>query len=157
MTQIRRIDIFDQSELVNFDPARIRKFVRTLDALLPTNLHAPKGDLSIAIFNNNDIAKIHSDFMNKPDATDVITFEGDHDGLFAGEICICVERAMECAANYGNTPDKELCLYIAHGYLHLAGVDDIAPEDAIKMRAAEAEAMNILNKKFKKPIFYFKK
>lgn len=44
---------------------------------------------------------------------------------------------------------------MAHGYLHLAGIDDVAEEDALVMREGEAEALKILDKKFRKPIFTF--
>ena len=93
--------------------------------------------------------------MNIPTATDVITFEGEGDGEFAGEICASAETAFARAGDFDNTPSRELCLYVAHGYLHLAGVDDVSDEDALKMRAAEAEAMKILDEHFRKPIFRF--
>ena len=153
---VRQIDIFDKSGLIEFDARRLRAFVRALDDLLPENMKAPRGTLSLAFFDDADIAKIHADFMNKPDPTDVITFEGDAEDDFAGEVCASAETALKCAERYSNTPSAELCLYVAHGYLHLAGIDDIAPADALKMRAAEAEAMKILKAKFRKPIFKFK-
>ena len=150
---VRQIDIFDKSGLIEFDARRLRAFVRALDDLLPENMKAPRGTLSLAFFDDADIAKIHADFLNKPDETDVITFEGDPDDGFAGEVCASAERAFKCAANYGSTPSRELCLYVAHGYLHLAGINDIEPEDAAVMRRGEALALEILDRRFKKPIF----
>ena len=102
------------------------------------------------------IAKIHADFMNKPDPTDVITFEGDpSDPEEAGEICISADTARSNAAKFSNTFSRELSLYVAHGYLHLAGVDDISETDAKVMRRAETLALAIHDKHFKKPIFTF--
>ena len=126
----RQVDILDMSGLLDFEPRRVRAFVRALDANLPARLRAPSGDLSVAFFDDAGIAGIHADFMNNPDPTDVITFEGDPEDGFAGEICACAETALKRAGDFGNTPSRELCLYVAHGYLHLAGVDDISPEDA---------------------------
>lgn len=151
----RSVDILDISGMLEYDPRRLRKFVRALDSDLPAHLRAPDGDLSVAFFDDARIAKIHADFMNIPTATDVITFEGEGDGEFAGEICASAETALTRAGDFGNTPSRELCLYVAHGYLHLAGVDDVSDEDALKMRAAEAEAMKILDAHFRKPIFKF--
>ena len=153
----RQVDILDMSGLLDFEPRRVRAFVCALDANLPARLRAPSGDLSVAFFDDAGIAGIHADFMNNPDPTDVITFEGDPEDGFAGEICACAETALKRAGDFGNTPSRELCLYVAHGYLHLAGVDDISPEDAAKMRAAEAEAMAVLDAKFRKPVFNFKR
>ena len=147
----RSVDILDMSGMLEFDPRRLRKFVRALDSDLPAHLRAPDGDLSVALFDDARIAKIHADFMNIPTATDVITFDGE----FAGEICASAETAFARAGDFDNTPSRELCLYVAHGYLHLAGVDDVSDEDALKMRAAEAEAMKILDAHFRKPIFKF--
>ncbi len=141
--------------MLEFDKRKLRRFINLLDEKLPKKFRAPSGTLSIALFNDKDIAKIHADFLNKPNETDVITFEGDHEDDFAGEVCAGAERALKCAEIYNTTPSRELCLYVAHGYLHLAGVDDIAPEDAAIMRQAEAEALKILDKNFRKPIFTY--
>ena len=151
----RHTDISDFSNMVSFDKRRLRKFIDLLDAKLPNEYKAPQGTFSIAIFNDKDLAKIHADFLNKPSETDVITFEGDADDDFAGEVCVSAERALKCANQYNTTPSRELCLYVAHGYLHLAGVDDIAPEDAVIMRKAEALALEILDNNFRKPIFKY--
>ncbi len=151
----RQIDISDLSQMLTFDVRRLRRFIHLLDEKLPQKYKAPKGVLSVALFNDKDIAKIHADFLNKPNETDVITFEGDPDDDFAGEVCAGAERAFHCAKQYDSTPSRELCLYIAHGYLHLAGIDDIAPEDAVIMRQAEAEALKILDQNFRKPIFKY--
>lgn len=151
----RQIDISDFSNMLSFDNRRLRRFINLLDEKLPSEFKAPQGTLSVAIFNDKDLAKIHDDFLNKPTETDVITFEGDTDDDFAGEVCVSAERALKCAKQYNTTPSRELCLYIAHGYLHLAGVDDIAPEDAVIMRKAESLALEILDNNFRKPIFTY--
>jgi probable rRNA maturation factor len=38
----------------------------------------------------------------------------------------------------------ELTLYVVHGWLHLAGYDDLQPAKKRRMRAAEARAMKLL-------------
>jgi len=151
----RKIDILDKSGMMEFEPRRLKAFVRALDALLPKKYRAPDGDLSIALFKDSELAQIHADFLQDASETDVITFEGDPEEDFAGEVCASAERAFKCAAGYGSTPSRELCLYVAHGYLHLAGIDDIAEADALEMREGEALALKILDKKFKKPIFTY--
>lgn len=151
----RRTDISDFSNMLSFDKRRLRRFIDLLDEKLPNEFKAPQGTLSVAIFNDKDLAKIHADFLNKPTETDVITFEGDVEDAFSGEVCASAERALKCAKQYNTTPSRELCLYIAHGYLHLAGVDDIAPEDAVIMRKAESLALEILDNNFRKPIFKY--
>ena len=153
----RIVQACNMSKIADFSPRRVSSLVRILDERMPKNLRAPEGLLSIAVMDDAALAKIHSDFLDNPSKTDVITFESGGEVGFAGEICVSAERALEKCAQYGNTPDEELCLYIAHGMLHLAGVDDIAPEDAKKMRAAEAVALGVIKSSFRKPVFNFKK
>lgn len=152
----REVQVCNLSEIAEFDPSRVVRLVRILDEELPEGMRAPKGALSIAIMDNAKIAQIHKDFLGDPKPTDVITFEGDGDGMFAGEICASAEMARSVASKYSNTADAELCLYIAHGMLHLAGIDDIEPQDAKKMREAEAVAAGIISRRFRKPVFKIK-
>lgn len=156
MKSLRKVEVFNQSALVDFEPRRVERLARVLDEFLPENLRAPAGWLSVAVMDDEALCKIHSDFLGDPSKTDVITFEGDPLEGFAGEICVSAERALEVCGGYSNTPNLELCLYVAHGMLHLAGVDDILPEDAAKMRAAEAAAMGVIKRKFRKNVFNFK-
>jgi len=153
---MRQIDISNLHKKTRVDNAKLRRFIRLLDAEMPPQFRAPAGTLSLAITDDALIAKIHADFMNKPSPTDVITFEGDPDDADdGGEICASADTAISNAPKFSNTPSRELSLYFAHGYLHLAGVDDIAEEDAKIMRRAEALALEILDKHFKTPIFKF--
>src|SRR5690625_1597484 len=57
----------------------------------------PKGELSIVFLDDDQIAKLHKQFLNDPEPTDVITFPGDSLMDFAGEICVSVEHAFFCA------------------------------------------------------------
>ncbi len=130
--------------VVSFRKADVVRLIKSLDSLLPKDLRAPEGEISVAVFTDEGLRRIHIDYLNDPSDTDVITFEGDPADGCSGEICASAERALDWCERFCNTASEELSLYIAHGYLHLAGVDDIAPEDAKKMRAAEALALEII-------------
>lgn len=109
--------------------------------------------------------ELHEQFLDDPSETDVITFPGDEiftaperrkiansrgkikadaGDAFAGEIVICVPQALRAAAQFGTEPADEILLYLVHGWLHLAGLDDLAEDTRRQMRAAEAEALEIL-------------
>ncbi|MFI3290751.1 MAG: rRNA maturation RNase YbeY [Opitutales bacterium] len=152
----REVELSNNSKFVDINEAKLSEFIQCLDDNLETSLLAPKGDLSIAVFDEEMISKLHADFLNDPSDTDVITFDGD-DFDFAGEICVNAQRALKLASQFNHSPSKELSLYIAHGYLHLAGIDDIAPEDALIMRASEKKALDCLEKFNLCEIFDFKK
>ncbi len=76
--------------------------------------------------------------MQDDSPTDVITFSGDPDDGTAGEICVCPEAAQSYAKENGKEFAAELTLYLAHGYLHLCGFDDIEDDDKIEMRRRRA-------------------
>ncbi|HEY8993823.1 MAG TPA: rRNA maturation RNAse YbeY [Lacunisphaera sp.] len=50
----------------------------------------------------------------------------------------------------------ELTLYVVHGWLHLAGYDDLQPAKKRRMRAAEARAMKLLQEAAAIPAFQLK-
>lgn len=102
------------------------------------------GELSVVFVDDPTIAEIHERFMGDPSATDVITFPADPDMDSAGEIILSVDHAQTRAIEMNLPFDRELSLYLAHGWLHLAGYDDKTPEDRIEMRQAENEAMQII-------------
>lgn len=123
----------------------------------------PAGTLSVAFLGDDEICRMHEEFLSDPTKTDVITFPGDEvfsapreraaaddgdsgddDGAFAGEICVCVDQALRMADELKTTPADELLLYLVHGWLHLAGLDDIEEADRKAMRAAEALALDLL-------------
>ncbi|MDR3229178.1 MAG: rRNA maturation RNase YbeY [Puniceicoccales bacterium] len=106
----------------------------------------PPGDLSVAFLGDAAICRLHADFLGDPSPTDVITFPGAADDTsFAGEICVCVPRARREAPKFGNSLASELLLYLVHGWLHLTGLDDIAPSDRALMRTAERETLAFLH------------
>jgi len=121
----------------------------------------PPGELSLVFLTDPALAGIHADFMGDPTATDVITFEGDPSAGLAGEICVSADTAMKYVG--GPRPRgprdlqlafaAELTLYVVHGWLHLAGYDDIRPAKKRLMRAAEARAMKLLRAAKAMPAF----
>ncbi|HQU09211.1 MAG TPA: rRNA maturation RNase YbeY, partial [Opitutales bacterium] len=60
---------------------------------------------------------------------------------FAGEICVSADRAKIVSTERGIDFSHELSLYLIHGWLHLAGYDDLTPQDRKQMRQAEKAVM----------------
>ncbi|MGC6425116.1 MAG: rRNA maturation RNase YbeY [Lentimonas sp.] len=103
------------------------------------------GELSIVFVDDETIAQVHADFMDDPTPTDVITFPANPEMESAGEIIVSVDHAQSRAAELGEAFNRELSLYLVHGWLHLAGYDDRDEADRQAMRAAEQEALAILD------------
>ena len=57
---------------------------------------------------------------------------------------VSADTASENAARYGWPAESELCLYVVHGLLHLAGYGDKTDDDRREMRAAEAGVLTRL-------------
>jgi probable rRNA maturation factor len=87
-------------------------------------------DLNVLLVSNRRMAELHRRFLHLPGPTDVITFQH-------GEIFVSVETARSHARRFGNSFEGELRLYVAHGLLHLHGLDDKTPADAAKMERAQ--------------------
>ncbi|WP_411847494.1 rRNA maturation RNase YbeY [Roseibacillus persicicus] len=83
-------------------------------------------ELELSLVDDATLAGIHGDFLDDPTVTDVITFPH-------GEILVSVEMAARRAEEFGKGERGETFLYLIHGMLHLAGLDDRTEEDAAVM------------------------
>jgi probable rRNA maturation factor len=116
---------------------------------------ANTAELSLAFLTDAELAQLHAQFLSDPTTTDVITFEGDLTLGIAGEICVSADTAASFARQHRREFASELTLYVVHGWLHLAGHDDLKPEKKRVMRRAEARAMKILQRAGAVPAFSF--
>jgi probable rRNA maturation factor len=83
------------------------------------------------------MAKVHRDFLNIQEATDVITFP-------YGEILVCAHIAAARAPEFGHSTTQELALYIIHGLLHLSGFDDLTTPEAQTMAITQQEILKLV-------------
>ncbi|MBR2425505.1 MAG: rRNA maturation RNase YbeY [Lentisphaeria bacterium] len=107
------------------------------------------------------MAEVNESFLGHTGSTDVISFDyrtcGEPDAMFSVEdeedgedippcveLFICPAVAQREAEKRSLPYSRELTLYIAHGFLHAAGYDDLQPELKRKMRRAEHRVMSAL-------------
>lgn len=156
----RSVAITNAHARLRLVPAEVMRAISTLEdnlaALRIPPSAIPEGELSIAFLPDPAMAKIHADFMDDPTATDVITFAGDPAAGLAGEICVSVDTAQAYAKTHNHDFSTELTLYIVHGWLHLAGFDDLQPAKKRRMRAAEKRVLALLRKVRAVPAFRIK-
>ncbi|MDX2185439.1 MAG: rRNA maturation RNase YbeY [Opitutaceae bacterium] len=110
----------------------------------PAASAVPPGELSIVLFDDKALALLHGEFLDDPTTTDVITFEGFAEAGSAGEICVSADTARRFSNAAGLDFSRELTLYLIHGWLHLAGYDDLEPSKKRRMRAAEKRALALV-------------
>jgi len=150
----REVSIRNAHPRLRVPRAVVARAVTLLDAQAGKFLDGcPPGELSLVFLTDPALAKIHGDFMADPTATDVITFEGDASAGLAGEICVSADTARAYARAHRRDFAAELTLYVVHGWLHLAGYDDLQPAKKRRMRAAEARAMKLLREAGAIPAF----
>ena len=114
----------------------LRRYLRKAHVIL----QPPLRELSLALVNDQAMARLHQEFMSISGPTDVLTFplETNRGGRPTdGEIVICVPQARRQAKLRGIAVRDELLLYALHGLLHLSGFDDRTDRDYRKMHAAE--------------------
>jgi probable rRNA maturation factor len=150
----RDLAIHNAHPCLKLDKKAVARVIEILDAHRAKFLGGcPDGELSLAFMTDAKLAKLHGDFLDDPTTTDVITFEGEPAFGVAGEICVSVDTARAYSKTHDRDFPSELTLYIVHGWLHLAGYDDLQPAKKRKMRAAESRAMNLLHAADAIPVF----
>lgn len=141
----RAIAIANRHSRLRIDRRAIARAVHLLDEHAASfRGGCPAGELSLVFLTDAALARLHADFLGDPTTTDVITFEGDRTLRTAGEVCVSADTAAAFADRNRRDFSAELTLYVVHGWLHLAGYDDLVPAKKRLMRRAEARAMQIL-------------
>ena len=154
----RDVAVANQHPRLKLERRAVERVIKTLDAHhdeLATNASVLRneGELSIVFMTDAALAQVHADFLDDPTTTDVITFEGNPAVGTAGEICVSADTAAAYAKEHGRDFSAELTLYLVHGWLHLAGYDDLQPAKKRVMRRAEARAMALLQREKALPKF----
>ena len=94
-------------------------------------------ELSVAITDDAGIRALNGAWREKDQATDVLSFPQDVDGLL-GDLVISLETAQRQASARGHSLRDELRILLVHGLLHLCGHDhELSPEAHENMAAEE--------------------
>jgi probable rRNA maturation factor len=99
---------------------------RALEKVAAVERTALPAEIVAVLVSDRRISAMHLQFMQIAGPTDVITFHH-------GEIVISVETADRQATQLGTVMFDELCLYLLHGLLHLAGFDDATESGSREM------------------------
>lgn len=108
---------------------RCQKAARSADAPL---LHLD--EVEVSLVSDDDIARVHGEFLDDPTPTDVITFHH-------GEILVSTDTAARQGPDHGQDIRHETALYIVHGLMHLGGWDDHEPREAAQMAGLQEQIL----------------
>ncbi len=141
----RSIEIANRHPRLALDAAGLRRAIAALDAARDRfRGGCPGGELSLVFVTDEALARLHGDFLDDPTTTDVITFAALPGTGLTGEICVSADAAAIYSLKHRRPFATELLLYIVHGWLHLAGYDDLRPDLKRAMRRAEKRAMDVI-------------
>lgn len=143
------IDIEDASSVSWVDTALLTR----QSAYLLDRLHLdPDADLSILLVDEDEMARLHVEWMDEPGPTDVLSFPMDDlragdpagprvEGIL-GDIVMCPTVAARQGEAAGHGAETELALLLTHGVLHLLGHDHAEPDEHERMFALQAELLD---------------
>lgn len=101
------------------------------------------GDVRVRLVGDDEMSRLHDQYMNDPTTTDVLTFDHAEDpsAPLDVDIVVCVDEAARQAEAHGHALQRELLLYIVHGALHCSGFDDVTEAQFQAMHAREDEIL----------------
>jgi probable rRNA maturation factor len=137
-----------------WDETRIVALVRSI---ISANLSAVPGGyaLSLHLVGDATIRTLNAEHRGIDAHTDVLSFPlhdpGDVEFVVPpgqatnlGDVVISHPRAVEQAAEFGHSTDREIGYLVAHGVLHVLGYDHEVEADRTRMRQREEEALRPL-------------
>jgi probable rRNA maturation factor len=129
------IEVLNESGL-DLDVRRLSRLARfVMDQM---RVH-PQAELCIKAVDEDTIAELNGQWMEKEGPTDVLAFPMDElrpglvnedpEEVVLGDLVICPEVAERQGVAAGHGRDAEIELLTVHGILHLLGYDHADPED----------------------------
>ncbi|MDE5912869.1 MAG: rRNA maturation RNase YbeY [Muribaculaceae bacterium] len=104
------------------------------------------GTLTYIFTDDEGILKVNREFLQHDYYTDIITFDYSKRRMVSGDIYISLDTVRSNAAQFSTDPVRELHRVVAHGLLHLCGIDDKGPGEREIMEAHENDALNLLDR-----------
>lgn len=137
------ITVRNSQKIKTINPQKVKRYILKLAGELSVVIE----DISLLFCEDSFLQELNYQYFKKNVPTDVIAFpfeEFSEKRIVSGEILISVQRAYEQAAQYGNDVDREVYLYVTHGFLHLMGHSDKPAPAAEKMRRLQEDLLNRL-------------
>jgi len=110
-------------------------------------------ELSVLFCGDKTIADLNSQYRNKNEPTDILSFnlgetikEGGKTTYLPGDIVISLDTLKENALYFQTPQDEELRRLLIHGILHLDGMDHKTLEEDEPMLMLQEKILNKLEK-----------
>jgi len=150
----------NRQKAVTITPA-VRALIRkAISETLREEAFPRPAEISVSFVENEEIHALNLEYRGKDKPTDVLSFpmwEADEPGadgaaagdidpaneaVMLGDIVISAEKAIEQAAEYGHSPEREFAFLSVHSTLHLLGYDhETSAEDEAYMTGKQEEVL----------------
>lgn len=102
------------------------------------------GTLTYILTDDEGILGVNREFLQHDYYTDIITFDYSKRKMVSGDIYISLDTVASNAEQFGQNPVRELHRVLAHGLLHLCGINDKGPGEREIMEQHEDRALELL-------------
>ena len=129
---------YDEIEFVLEEAEKCESWLRKI-----AQKHDKKiGQLNYIFCSDEKILEINKAYLQHDYYTDIISFPYELNPI-SGDIYVSIDTVKSNSKKFEVPFDQELLRVISHGLLHFIGFDDHEPEDIVKMRRAENEAISL--------------
>ena len=131
----------------------LKKKIRQTAKAILNALDCPDAELSILIVDDQQIAKINQQHLNRKGPTNVIAFpmrEGQFTEItpnLLGDVVISIETAEREGHGVGLSKEKRFDQLLIHGILHLLGYDhENTQSEALRMEEKTKKLLKIIDR-----------
>lgn len=149
------IDILDQQDKFPVTPALEHLLGEIVRWCWHIEGRTGSPEVSIVLCDDEFIRVLNRDYRQIDQPTDVLSFPQEEpyaddlaelspildDEVLLGDVVISLERAMEQAEAYDHSFEREVGYLLAHGLLHLLGMDHNTEEERQLMRDKEEQIL----------------
>lgn len=125
-------------------PAALRRVIAAIDGR--TDLPDHTGQINLKLIDDAAIRALNKDYSDKDSSTDVLSFSYIEDGQpppggELGDVAISFETAARQATTAGIGLEDEIGLLLAHGTLHVLGLDHATAAERAEFDRLQAAIM----------------
>ena len=142
---MRLVRVLDRQRTLPVNRRLLRDLARRL---VSESFKKDDFELGVHLIGATEMARLNAAFLGHEGSTDVITFNNEPEApgvRLAGEIFLSVDDAVENARRFRVPWQQEICRYLVHGLLHLAGMDDSDPVRRRAMKRREGKLLKELS------------
>jgi probable rRNA maturation factor len=112
------------------------KLVRWVRAALES-----PGEITVRIVAADEGRALNRDYRQKDYATNVLTFDYEHEPVVSADLILCAPVVAQEAAEQGLTLEAHYAHLLVHGTLHAQGYDHEVEDEAAAMEARESAVL----------------